>query len=134
MRKSWIVLMLFVLALTVAACGGDSGGDSGNDAPDTASDDSEGDPDAFCAASQDFARAIGSGTQTPDFDAMDAALGEMEASAPEEIKADVTTVRDALGKATDGDPSAMDAPDVQAANDRIFQHLEDSDCEPPDDA
>ena len=134
MRKSWIVLMLLALSLTLVACDGDSGGDAGNDSAEAASDEAEGDPDAFCTAAQDFARSLGS-TGAPDFDAMTAALEDMEASAPEEIRADVTTVKDALeaGLANDeGNPLAES--EVQESNNRIFEYLGNSDCEPPEDA
>ena len=135
MRKSWIVLMLLALALTFAACDGDSGSNSANDGSEAASDDAEGDPDAFCTAAQDFARSIGAAGEAPDFDAMSAALADMEAAAPEEIRSDVTTVKDALEaglNSDEGNPLAED--DVQESNDRIFEYLEDSDCEPPEDA
>ena len=132
MRRIAIALLLVLVGIFGLACGGDSGEDDGGSATDTEAD--TGDADAFCTASQDFARALGSGGDTPDFEGMSDALAEMEANAPDEIKADVTTVKEALDGAVSGDaPDAMSDPEVQDSNDAIFDYLGDSDCEPPDD-
>ena len=128
MRRTSIVLILIVAALSFVACGNDSGSDGGD-----AASESDADFDAFCAASQDFARALGT-SGSPDFDAMVAALGDMEANAPEEIRADVTTVKEAFEAGLGGEGDPMQEDEVQAANDRIFDYLGESDCEPPEDA
>ena len=131
MRRTSIALLLVLVGTVALACGGDESGGSSTGADAG----SGGDADAFCTASQDFARAIGSGGDSPDFDAMSDALAEMESNAPDEIKADVTAVKEALDGAVSGDaPDAMSDPEVQDSNDRIFEYLEDSDCEPPEDA
>ena len=129
MRKTPTVLFLVIAALSFVACGGnDSGSSGGNAAPE-----SEGDFDAFCAASQDFARALGT-SGTPDFEAMQTALADMEANAPEEIREAVTTVKDAFDAGLEGQGNPMQEDEVQAANDEIFDYLGESDCEPPEDA
>lgn len=131
MRRTNLIVVVLIAALSLVACGGDSGDNGGsNVAPET-----DGDPDAFCTAAQDFARAIGT-AGAPDFDLMQEALADMEVSAPEEIKADVTTVKDAIdsGLTGEGGANPMEESEVQAANDRIFEYLGNSDCEPPDDA
>ena len=134
MRTPRLVLVLLIIALAafVACDNGDSNQDT--DGNTDAAPASEEDFDAFCAAAQDFARAIGSAGEDPDIEGMTTSLAAMEASAPEEIRDDVTTVKDALStRLEDGAGGALTAPDVRAANDRIFEYLGQSDCEPPDD-
>ena len=128
MRKV-LVLMLVVAAMSFVACGNDSG-DSGS----TTAPEADGDFDAFCAAAQEFAQALGT-SGSPDFEAMKAALADMEANAPEEIKADVTTLKEGFEKGLAGEKiDPMQDAEVQAANDRIFEYLGQSECEPPEDA
>ena len=133
LRKPRLILVLLAIALAAfVACGSGSNGDA-DENTDAAPSPQE-DFDAFCAAAQDFARAIGSAGEDPDFEGMTTALAAMEASAPEEIRADVTTVKEALSAGlenADGNP--LTAPEVQEANDRIFEYLGKSECEPPDD-
>ena len=134
MRRTNFVVVLLIAAMSLVACGGDSGG-NGDTSGSNAAPDTDGDPEAFCTAAQDFARAIGT-AGAPDFELMQEALADMEASAPEEIKADVTTVKDAIdsGLTGEGGSNPMEESEVQAANDRIFEYLGQSDCEPPGDA
>lgn len=131
MRRTNFIVILLIAAMSFIACGGDAGGNGDNGGSNAALDD--GDAEAFCTAAQDFARAIGT-AGAPDFEAMQDALAEMEASAPEEIRADVTTVKDAIdsGLTGGGSDNPMQEANVQAANDGIFEYLGNSDCEPPD--
>ncbi|MBN1092490.1 hypothetical protein JKP75_07890 [Blastococcus sp. TML/M2B] len=131
------------MATALAACGSDDDGDDAQASSETsASETSESaaaaDPAAFCEASVDLEGAFSLGppideTAPPEeqqaaleeFGAtVEPLLADVEENAPEEISEDVDTaaglVREAL---SGGDPSGLESPEFQQADDAIDEYM-----------
>ncbi|SOC50619.1 hypothetical protein SAMN05660748_3371 [Blastococcus aggregatus] len=129
-----------LMAAALAACGSDDDGgdDGGSAAAETSASEESADPAEFCEASVDLEGAFSMGPQVDDtappeeqqaaleeFGAtVEPLLADVEETAPEEISEDVTTaagiVREALES---GDPSAMEGPEFQEADDNIDEYM-----------
>lgn len=129
-----------LMAAALAACGSDDDGgdDGGSAAAETSASEESADPAEFCEASVDLEGAFSMGPPVDDtappeeqqaaleeFGAtVEPLLADVEETAPEEISEDVTTaagiVREALES---GDPSAMEGPEFQEADDNIDEYM-----------
>ena len=126
------------LAATMVACGSDDSGGGDTAAAETSASEGGADPAEFCEASVDLEAAFSMGpAAAPDappeeqqaaleeFAAkVEPLLAEAEETAPEEISGDVDTaagiVREALGG---GDPSALEGPEFQEADDNMDEYM-----------
>jgi hypothetical protein len=126
------------LAATMVACGSDDSGGEGTAAAATGAPEESADPAEFCEASVDLEAAFSMGpgadeTAPPEeqqaaleeFGAtVEPLLADVEEAAPEEISGAVTTatgiVRDAL---SGGDPSTLEGPEFQQADDEIDDYM-----------
>lgn len=138
--RRWVLSgVSLALAATMVACGSDdSGGEDTTAAETTAAEETAADPAEFCEASVDLEGAFSMGPAADEsappeeqqaaleeFGGMvEPLLADVEETAPEEISGDVGTaagiVREAL---TGGDPSALEGPEFQEADDNIDEYM-----------
>lgn len=126
------------LAATMVACGSDDSGGDDTAAAETTASEEAADPAEFCEASVDLEAAFSMGPEADEtappeeqqaaleeFAAtVEPMLGEVEETAPEELSDTVTDaagiVREAL---TGGDPSILEGPEFQQADDEIDEYM-----------
>ena len=137
--RRWVVgSAALALAATMAACGSDDSGGQDTASAGSSASATGADPAEFCEASVDLeaAFAMGPGPEEgappeeqqaalEEFAAMvEPRLAEVEETAPEEISGDVTTatgiVREGL---TGNDPSVLEGPEFQEADDNIDEYM-----------
>jgi hypothetical protein len=127
-----------ILAATMAGCGSDDSGGEENSASETSASATGADPAEFCEASVDLEAAFSMGPEVDDtappeeqqaaleeFGAtVEPLLADVEESAPEEVTEDVPSavgmVREAL---SGGDPSVLEGPEFQQADDNIDEYM-----------
>ncbi|CAA9264294.1 MAG: hypothetical protein AVDCRST_MAG52-2767 [uncultured Blastococcus sp.] len=137
--RRWVVgSAALALAATMAACGSDDSGGQDTASAGSSASATGADPAEFCEASVDLeaAFAMGPGPEEgappeeqqaalEEFAAVvEPRLAEVEETAPEEISGDVTTatgiVREGL---TGNDPSVLEGPEFQEADDNIDEYM-----------
>ena len=132
-RRLAVGIAAVLLAGGLAACG-DDGGDGGD------SGDSGGSAEEFCSVGDDLDAF--SSTDEIDNDQFQSALDDAVDAAPDEIKDDVETVREAFADVDLSDPQALTDPDVQEtftspefkeASSNLDAYVKDN-CEPEETA
>ncbi|SOE03158.1 hypothetical protein [Blastococcus haudaquaticus] len=125
------------LAATMVACGSDDPGGDDTAAAETSTSESDADPAAFCEASVDLEAAFAMGPPVDEaappeeqqaameeFGAtVEPLLGDVEDAAPEEISETVTEATGLVREALAGDPSVMESPEFQQADDDIDEYM-----------
>jgi len=127
MKHTWFRLfaVAVALALVATACGGDDDGeDSGGTPEEGTTEVASGDLETFCAAVVEAEALVIAASEGDDSADPSAALDETEATAPEELTEDITTLVEGARTALETqDDSIFEDPEFSAADDQVDQYV-----------